>query len=320
MNYYFNDLLKISELTLLLIVNYANYFKMKKIYPLFLFLFSIISNGHAQNATPNAGFENWVDTTVSGEQFYNPENWYTLNPLTAVVGKLTCQRTTTVHSGNYAVELITEVVFTDTANGIISTGKFNVQNENVSGGLPYTQRPDSMYGWYEYFPAKGDSTDIQFGVYDSAGNTIGLGSFVAGDTVKAYKRFSVPITYFSKAIPDTSRWLLSSSNGHKSFPGSTLFIDDLGLTGVTGINTLAAANFSISVFPNPSSGFIIVNNPKLVQGILSIFTETGTEIKQFLLNNDKQNIDVHDLAAGNYLYSITNSNGENIADGKIILR
>lgn len=295
---------------------------MRKLYPHFFFLFFIVSYCKAQNPTPNHGFENWVDTTVSGETFYNPENWYTLNPLTAVVGKLTCQRSTNADSGTYAVELITEVVFTDTANGIMSTGKFNIQTQNVYGGIPYNQRPDSMYGWYEYFPAKGDSTDIQFGVYDNSGNTIGIASFVTGDTQKVYKRFSVQIQYYSAATPDTSRWLLSSSNGHKSFPGSTLFIDNIGVTfqGQAGINTLTASHPLISILPNPASDHITILNPKQIQGTMVLFSETGALVRQLQLSSAQQMLDVHDLASGNYFYTVKDATGLNVANGTIVLK
>ncbi|MEO8149869.1 MAG: T9SS type A sorting domain-containing protein [Bacteroidia bacterium] len=179
-------------------------------------------------ATPNAGFENW---TQIGSR-YDPDNWNNLNPSTAILGVYTCTRASGVdkHTGNYAIKLQTKTVFFQTANGVATTGHLiTTAPYGVTGGLPFTGRPDSISGWFKYTPASADSGFIQFQLKHN-GDTVGFVRFQTGNyTTATYTRFSAPITYFSSATPDTSLWLLSSSRAANPIVNSALYVDDLQL-------------------------------------------------------------------------------------------
>src|SRR5436190_9998828 len=121
---------------------------MKKILlPLVLSCF-LFHTSFSQDPTPNAGFENWnFDTCLN--VFEVPDNWDQLNCETNILSILTCLKTTDAHSGNFAAKLTTKIVFTDTANGIITTGHLiTVPPYGVDKGIPYTQRSDSIFGWF----------------------------------------------------------------------------------------------------------------------------------------------------------------------------
>lgn len=217
---------------------------MKKFLTIITASIVITSFAYAQDpATPNAGFENW---TLVGSR-YDPVSWNNLNPSTSVLGVYTCTRASGVdkHSGTYAIKLQTKSVFFQTANGIASTGTIKTSAPyGISGGIPFTGRPDSISGWFKYTPVGADSGFVQFQLF-AAGDTVGNVRFQTGNyTTGAYTRFSAPITYYSAATPDTALWLLSSSRAANPILNSALYIDDLELiynplvcNVPTGLNT-----------------------------------------------------------------------------------
>ncbi len=201
---------------------------MKKIYTFILSLF-ISGSCLAQNpALPNAGFEFW---TQVGNHL-DPNNWNTLNPSTAILGVFTATRSSSPHSGSYAIQLTTKSVFLQIANGIATTGTLiTTPPYGVVGGIPYEGRPDSIAGWYKFAPAGTDSGFVQFMLQDST--TLDTIGFVRWEThniaVGTYTRFSAPITYYSTATPNLSCWILSSSRASNPVVNSSLTIDDLQL-------------------------------------------------------------------------------------------
>lgn len=202
---------------------------MKRIVTLITTSLLITGYAYAQDpATPNAGFENW---TQVGSR-YDPNDWSNLNPSTYILGVYTCTRASGVdkHSGNYAIKLQTKSVFFQTANGVATTGKLlTTAPYGVNGGLPFTNRPDSISGWFKYTPAGTDSGFVQFALY-AAGDTVGFVRFETGQyATTTYTRFSAPVVYLSAATPDTALWLLSSSRAANPVINSTLYLDDLEL-------------------------------------------------------------------------------------------
>jgi len=202
---------------------------MRKIYLLACSLF-VLSSVRAQNpALPNPGFENWHNAG----NHVDPDNWNTLNPSTGIIGVLTATRATgaDVHSGSYAIRLQTKSVFGTVANGIASTGTIiTTPPYGVTGGIPYTGRPDSIAGWYKYTPAGTDSGFVEFILKGHQNDSVGYVRFVTPNAVvSTYTRFSAKINYTSTTNPDTALWILSSSRGSNPVVNSTIIIDDLQL-------------------------------------------------------------------------------------------
>ncbi|MCY7408887.1 MAG: T9SS type A sorting domain-containing protein [Chitinophagales bacterium] len=283
-----------------------------------LFSIFIAQISFAQEATPNAGFENW---TLKYNSFYTPDDWDNLNLLTSILGSLTCIRTTEAHTGSYACKLITlKLSVGDTANGIITTGQLiTVPPYGVKDGIPYTLRPDSIYGWIKYAPVGGDSTQIVFVLLSAAHDTIGKAEYKAGQTLTAYTRFSNPINYFSAENPDSSLWLISSSNGFDAQPNSTMWIDDIGLAFTVGINELSLHDF-IFVSPNPANDILYIKNEEHLIGDLVLLDEQGKIIDQFHLNGQSTSIDISKLAEGIYILKVTDEKQNSIATGKILIQ
>jgi hypothetical protein len=300
--------------------------KMKKLFLSILSITFLVSTGKSQDTlnhpTPNPGFENWTFMPNSIQDYYDPNNWSSLNDLTFGGGIFTCRRTSLSHSGNFAVKLETDTIglpFDRTAPGTITTGTFNIIKDTIRGGILYNLHPDSIAGWYKYYPQKGDSAIIEFYLLNGL-SKVAQGAFTPKGTVSAFTRFSVPIIYTSSNTPDTSTWILSSGNSVFPKVGDSLIVDDISvITNPTGIKPIDLLN-GISISPNPSHGFINLKNENNFSGTFNIINETGRIIKEFSMNGADQIFDINDLAAGYYFYAISDKKGNTAVGGKIFLQ
>src|SRR5665213_1953131 len=129
---------------------------MKKIYTLISIL-SISSTCLWAQATPSPGFETWASTSSDA----NPTGWDSPNSQTTTFSKIECNKVTAaadIHGGSAAVMLITWSIFgIGTAPGVMTTGTLpSSYSGTITGGIPYTLRPDSIVGWYKYAPQGAD--------------------------------------------------------------------------------------------------------------------------------------------------------------------
>lgn len=293
---------------------------------IFCFLFLVASAttplfSAAQNATPNAGFEDWTAVNFFGN-FFIPNGWDNLDSATAIINILTCVRTEDAHSGSYAVKLITyevNIFGTDTANGIITTGNLiTIPPYGISGGIPYHERPDSFACWIKYLPVGGDSTQIQFDLLGTD-DTIATAVLKIGATVSNYTRFTAPLNYFSNETPELSRWLISSGNGFNAIPGSILFVDDLSLIFSTGIHETEAAS-GMQLLNTLITDEVMLSNPKNLSGKMLLYNACGALQASFPIKNQSEKIPLTNFTNGIYALMIAGDDGAILLRKKIIVQ
>lgn len=284
-----------------------------------LLVSSFWSNG--QNAaTPNPAFENWTQQN----NYWNPNSWNNLNPSTYILGVFTCQRAsaaTDVHGGSYAIKLTTKSVFGITANGIASTATLiTTPPYGITGGIPYTERPDSIVGWYKYTPANAnDSGFVQFALLTNSYDTIGMVKFNTPNTpVTTYTRFSKAITYLSPATPELSYWILSASDGVNPVVNSVLIVDDIDLIFVTTPVPGEPAKSPIAIVSNLVQEEIIIKNPSEKQVFFELTDLSGRVVMVEEVTHHRQSVSSGKLNNGLYLYRLSDSNGSIHSSGKLI--
>ncbi|MBL0342257.1 MAG: T9SS type A sorting domain-containing protein [Bacteroidetes bacterium] len=289
--------------------------------PAVVFLLSLSWNSsYSQNAaTPNPGFENW--TQVGNH--YDPNNWNCLNPSTAILGVFTCIRATgvDVHTGNYAIKLTTKSVFGIKANGIASTATLiTTPPYGVTGGIPYTQRPDSIVGWYKYNPASAaDSGFVEIVLLDAGNDTVGFARFdTPNSSVTTYTRFSKAITYFSPDSPVLSYWVLTSSDGTNPIVNSTLFVDDLDLVFNPSSISDGQASNTIQLLNTIAGDVLLIENTTPIASMLQIFDNAGRLVLEADVLTGANNLNVTELKSGLYFYSIFNPISDLPVIGKFV--
>lgn len=207
---------------------------MKKIYLLTITAFFFSASLLAQDI-PNAGMESWENFG----NYENPENWDTPNEEISFFNvSVVTKESLIVHSGNYAAKLQNEDVFAiGTIPGFMTLGDFSVDTQTgefiIEGGVPYTDRPSSLKGYFQYDPQNNEECVIGAFLFrrDEQNNvdTIGAGVFMTGENTGNWTEFSAPITYFSSEQPDTLNIIALTSSTESPTAETKLYVDDLWL-------------------------------------------------------------------------------------------
>ncbi len=298
---------------------------MKKVFTL-LSIFSVSIGLWAQ--TPNAGFENWTTVPASfpAPKYDIPDNWDCANSQSAPVGIFGCLKTTDVHSGATAVKLVTKNIFGNLAPGVVTTGKLPTSTSgSITGGIPYTLRPDSIIGWYKSTPVSGDTCFIKFLLFGAAsGNadTLAVATFYTAATVGAYTRFAAPLVYRSSPNPVVnSIWLLSSSiNSSGGKANSILFADDLGLVMNPATAVAEQKNTDLTVGPNPSNGMFNVQWANGNTLTIEVYNALGEKVYSDKIESRNSYTTHFNLPEGLYVYSLMDENNKAIKTGKLVIQ
>ncbi len=303
---------------------------MKKIYSL-ISIFSISAAGflaQTNPATPNAGFENWSSGVDILTTYYYPTGWNCANNQSAILGSVGCIEVTAaahIHSGLAACQLTTLTIASNLAPGIITTGTIPTSaTGSITGGLPYTLRPDSMIGWYQYAPQKVDNGFATFVLFGGTNNadTIAVANFSTPTTaVSAYKRFSAPLVYRSSSPVTLSLWLVCSSNGSStSVDGSTIYVDDLGLVfnPANSVKEQEVPHFKLG--PNPAVDHLEIQNVLNSEAVFILYDITGRKLEESKIENASSVIDLHSFPDGMYMYSLTDEKSKAIQSGKVVIQ
>jgi hypothetical protein len=124
---------------------------------------------------------------------------------------------------------------------------FNGDPEDLTGGIPFTQKPDSLKGYYKYHIAGNDTGTIMV-VFTSAslGPLTMLVEQITG-TENNYIPFSFPITWdpmLTGISPDSLVIAFSPNNVESSMDtGSYLYLDNISFTGTGITDTIPNADF-----------------------------------------------------------------------------
>ena len=216
-------------------------------------VFAFLSNQAAsQQQITNPGFENWHHLT---DGILMPVNWNSVKNSDAsefilrMVPDVVFQ-SSDAHSGEYCVKLQNEELFGNVVNGVLTNGCIHAvsnksecyiyTNPDVSTyNTPFTSRPDSLAGWYEYSPQDGDKPFVKVllhkgkasvPAFETKANWIGIAEVLfPSEKVAEWKRFSVPFTYFTNENPEYILVIISSGDGLNAKKGSVGYFDGLKL-------------------------------------------------------------------------------------------
>ena len=184
-----------------------------------------VNNAQAQ-ACPNGDFENW-----NVKAYSQPDSmWYTSNPKSLSQADSLTVWPVTGFSGQ-AIHIQTAIVGTDTLQAYISNT--NSDPQSGKGGVPYSQQPTAITGYYRYNMVAGDSATIIV-VFKKSGTPIALNTYKisnATGSVSTFTQFSLPLSTLAIA-PDSVIVAAASSNVMANIfhSGSWLELDQVEFT------------------------------------------------------------------------------------------
>lgn len=259
------------------------------------------------------------------------------------------QETTIVNSGTSSAKLIT--VRQDTVGrvpGLMANASVGVNilaliatmdiagATTFSGGTPVTQRITNVSAWVRYTPGIDSATHTWGGLDTGALNVQAFGHKSGGrDTLVGTAFLKIlPSTSFTQVTAhvnywdsvnyqvDTIRIVFSSSAVQKSCDSSTLYVDDVSMTGVSQPDYTSVKESGkvsdIKVYPNPASD--LLNFVDAGSGTSVVITNVSGQVVATKTLGGNQAVKVSELPEGLYIYTIRNSNDEVIQTGKVTIK
>lgn len=283
-----------------------------------LFFFALtfmMGSAIAQQDIPNNGLNEWEQ----GTNYMNPVDWSTPNEFISFVD-VTVERNGDAYEGPYCAELTSKRITVGQVfyvPGVITLGTFEIDmghlEGKITGGMPFTSRPNKLKGWYKNIPADLDSCMFlvlltKWDEDEMKRDTIGSGVYYQADTVEEWAEFEVEI--MGEGTPDTMNVIISSSASlMQPWPDSKLFVDALSLEYPAGIEHELTPEVNVSVYPNPASAYVNFSIPeKLNDGKLLLFNVKGELIAETGFESTQKTLNVSDFAAGTYHFYLTENN------------
>ncbi len=298
-----------------------------------IFVLSLSLNSFAQTQLPGSDFENWTQNYYNStfpSLFYwelEPTSiWSSPNEGVTIAANFPTERTSDAQSGSYAARMETKSIFLVPAGGTLFTGYLipNMTSTKAMLGVPFTDKPSSINGYYKYTPAYyngGQSIDscaihAMLSYWDGSQRVIiAEAIYFSSDTVTNYTAFSIPFVYFLPNTPDTITVVFSSSKNGESFVGgigSTLYIDNVSFDYSNSIDKFTDKIAYQKRYEKDQINLIF---EKAFSGEIRLFTINAQEVfyQEF---NEEENISVplNSLHSGVYILEITSQNGKRMTD------
>lgn len=307
-----------------------------------LFILSLVMWGNLLGQQViNGAMEQWDSTLVV---LPYPESWITTAFAASVPEDpfpLTAWRTTDAHSGNYAVKLeANDGPFTSVITmGYLAYG--SPVYPNYASGIPYNHRPGELNFYYK-FNRMGLDTGfvyVKLLLLDSAGHVgqiVGEGNVSIINDTNSYTPMTIPIYYFVPDTPDiiqivfaTCKSLAETGYLVRAFPGNgvtvgtTLWIDDISLSGGSLCNREIEESKKCRIYPNPfhDNAIVMFENPHIEKSTLTIYDCQGKLMKTICSKNPETNqllIKSTNLSNGIYFFQV-HTDTQLISTGKFII-
>ncbi len=333
---------------------------MKKLFTLFSLSLSFIAA--AQTTISNGGFELWGGNTSPGVAT-EPNGWFSNKSGTGLAssGPQTCYQDMAIkYAGTSSARIETKYYIIAVVNGNVTTGIVNAPSSNKALGylstingtdirrMSFNGRPDSLTGWYQYTQAtsgtgatseqgkvrailhKGHYYDPEIPVSgnhpDSSVNKIGDALFLTATANNTtWKRFSVPFTYTSSAIPSYIMInVTSSANQLTTAPassgvGSKLWLDALvPIYNSTKVNEHINKEQNIKVYSYNKFAYVDFTKRSDDKAVFTVYDLTGKVVSSHSIEEDKLNaFDMSEFNNGLYLYQVVGSDYKK--SGKFII-
>jgi hypothetical protein len=251
----------------------------------------------------NSSFEKWDTTIQSSKDYYSPSEWSTFDVIFAEAGFP--QDTNTIFNvegkdESRAVKLYQSAPGSGkSAVPLMSLQHLN-ENQNKKAGIPLSNRPVLLKGYFKCSISQTDSFGIAIQVGKNAQDANGESQKIFTGDVSSFTPFEVPIFYKSEEQVD-SLFIVIGNFKTSSVASIELILDDLSLSYETvGIDNRA---IDISFYPNPVSDVLNLGLKNLSThefSTLEIVDLNGRVL--FLTNEITEKINLPaSLKAGTYL-------------------
>jgi len=277
---------------------------MKKLVIIFTVLISMSLKTHAQ--IPNNGFEIWEsypDPANPNNIYQKPDQWMGLLPNSSSTYSFSIEKNMYSYpegTGQYSM-----IIKPDTENDVdgaaFSYDSFpsGDSSQNIPPAFPINYRPTSLFLYYKYLPADGDSMRIICNFYKNRA-VIGGFDYKSPQIVPSWTKLETPISFYTSDIPDSVTIILTTFY-NTQHNGSRLYVDNLSFDPpITSVNESISGDLPNSFalmqnYPNPFNPEteIKYDLPQPGNVNISVFNAQGQKVK--VLINGHQHAGSHTM-------------------------
>jgi len=245
---------------------------------------------------PNYDFEDWYNV-----EYTAVDSWNSLNNYFNSFGVEPLQLVSDAQDGLVSAEMTTHLFMGEhIVPGYLSLGEIFIDDVDPVRGIPYTDKPSKLKGYYKYFPAEDELGIVQV-LFSQFDVQIGGGAMQFAPASE-FTYFEVPLNYAGD--PDSLTLIFASGN----IPGSRLLIDNISFDFSVDVPLSESQN--ISIYPNPAEDYFIVGmcENQVFPAIVEITDIQGRLLKTVNLNNEFDcKVDISDLSQGVYFVKYAES-------------
>ncbi len=248
---------------------------------------------------PNGNFENWE--LIQSE---NPKHWFSLNTLTLKSPDRLIEKTHESHSGQYGALLKNAFTYRENLIGFMEK---RISLKNAKG------IPDSLTGYYQYYPRGNDSALAGYVLLDHKPGK-GQSTLLRSNLRKlgpssTYKNFTLPIQHNFDPKADSLYLLFSAGHLNGLIQGtkdSKLYLDGLSWHFRDHLSNSEKGNDDIKIYPNPARNYLNLNFESNTPENLKLSDCKGRLVKKINLSSKAikregtYSIPIYDLAPGTY--------------------
>ncbi|MCB2407647.1 T9SS type A sorting domain-containing protein [Hymenobacter lucidus] len=242
-------------------------------------LTTAVSLSATAQTLPNGTLETWQTRGTA----LAPTSWFTFDDVLANSGfpfpVSTTSQTIDKHGGTYAalLENKSNPIFGFTFPGILGLGAGATIDSEFPGGIPFTGRPANMQFYYKLTGAAAATEMAGAQIILTKWNGTETTVIAAGADELApastYTLRTIPLQYASSATPDSIRIVFISSTNDAPTVGTSLYIDDVVLSGTATPTLDAARNAAVTVYPNPSAdGLFMLSTSREANWVRAAYT------------------------------------------------
>jgi len=297
----------------------------------------------AQTQFDNNSFEEWEEIGF-GPEIIEPVEWSSIkssdNETISGQAPHVWDRSESgnAHSGDYSLYLHTVKVFGIVATGTLTNGRYHAEF-NIENAYTFTDtvdsqwhtrisaKPDSLVGWYKAKPSVGDFPTVKVVLHTGYAQISALSdtsTYVASavlslpeEEVTEWRRFSLPITYYTNDMPEFALVILTSSNGITAKENSEAWFDDIEFIYNDGTGFIEQNTDELNIYTYNNKMSVLVQSEQKESYNLAVYDMSGRLVKTSIgLTKEKIIIDMN-LQRG--IYAVTVSFGSKVFSKKIIL-
>lgn len=191
------------------------------------------------------------------------------------------------------------------------------------GGLQTIERVNTATAWLKYEPRNGDKGQmavlafLEGAASDGTDSLIGYGDTTLDQAYPNSTEFTIRVEYLDATVTPDKVLIGFISSADAATDSSTLYVDDASVLSASGVKIPVFQQQVVKVYPIPATNHLFLTTTSIKELTWQAFSPDGRTVAVVKLNHNA-NVDISQLAPGNYIYRVTDEAGNVLQQQKFV--